>query len=49
MKGESGLEWVRGQDEQEDGWRDKRPAVLEFWTPLFDGRLDWTFISDDVG
>ena len=32
MNGESGFEWVKGQDEWEDGWRDKKLVVLEFWT-----------------
>ena len=32
MNGESGFGWVKGQDEWEDGWRDKKLVVLEFWT-----------------
>jgi len=32
MNGKSGFEWVKGQDEWEDGWRDKKLVVLEFWT-----------------
>lgn len=32
MNGQSGFEWVKGQDEWEDGWRDKKLVALEFWT-----------------
>jgi len=26
------FKWIKGQDEWEDGWRDKKLAVFEFWT-----------------
>ena len=32
MEGKSGFGWIRGQDEWEDGWRDRKLVILEFWT-----------------
>jgi len=27
-----GFQWIKGREEWEDGWRDKKLVVLEFWT-----------------
>jgi len=32
LQDSNGFDWIKGHEDWEDGWRDKKIAVVEFWT-----------------